>query len=291
MDGDDRDRKVVLRHLEPVLDRDVVGAGGVLGRELPAPGPELDPGEAPERAGAPRLVRARATLGARARATREPRPSSTTARGCSRPPASPPAPAARRRRRSRSRVPAPGDPPAPPDRRRTSRGSPAPRERALGARRRRAPRRARALRERGRSHSLEARRPREAAVNDRLERRARRRLAQGLLEQVRSNDRRSRARRGGRGPRRATGRSPSRPAARSRSRAHASTPRQRGAREQRRALDDDARSPLVRRRQPERLLGELGRDSRRAAVGRQPRGVVEHARRPRRPGASVDSAR
>ena len=56
MDGDERDREVVLRHLEPVLDRDVVRARGVVGRELPAPGPELDPGEAPERAGAPRLV-------------------------------------------------------------------------------------------------------------------------------------------------------------------------------------------------------------------------------------------
>ena len=33
----------------------------------------------------------------------------------------------------------------------------------------------------------------------------------------------------------------------------------------------------VRRRQPERLLGELGRDGGRAAIGRQPRGVVEHA--------------
>ena len=32
----------------------------------------------------------------------------------------------------------------------------------------------------------------------------------------------------------------------------------------------------VRRRQPERLLGELGRDGRRAAIGRQPRGLVEH---------------
>ena len=32
------------------------------------------------------------------------------------------------------------------------------------------------------------------------------------------------------------------------------------------------------RRQPERLLGELGRDSRGAAIGRQPRGVFEHAR-------------
>ncbi len=40
---------------------------------------------------------------------------------------------------------------------------------------------------------------------------------------------------------------------------------------------------LVRRRQPERLLGELGRDGRRAAIGRQPRGVVERRPRPRRP--------
>ena len=68
MDGDRGDREVVLRHLEPVLDRDVVGAGGVVGRELPAPGPELDPGEAPERAGAPRLVALAPLLGTRARA-------------------------------------------------------------------------------------------------------------------------------------------------------------------------------------------------------------------------------
>ena len=56
MHGNECDRKVILRHLEAVLDRDVVRVGGVRGRELPAPGPELDPGEAPERAGAPRLV-------------------------------------------------------------------------------------------------------------------------------------------------------------------------------------------------------------------------------------------
>jgi len=39
-----------------VLAGDLVGAGGVLGSELPAPGPELDPGEAPQRAGGARLV-------------------------------------------------------------------------------------------------------------------------------------------------------------------------------------------------------------------------------------------
>src|SRR5215213_3261653 len=56
MDRDECDRKVILRYLEPVLDRDVVGVSGVLGCEHPPPGPELHPGEAPERAGAPRLV-------------------------------------------------------------------------------------------------------------------------------------------------------------------------------------------------------------------------------------------
>ena len=56
MDGDDRTRQMVLRHLEPVLDRDVAGASRVLGPERPTSGPELDPGETPERAGAPRLV-------------------------------------------------------------------------------------------------------------------------------------------------------------------------------------------------------------------------------------------
>ena len=56
VDGDERDREVVLRHLEPVLDRDVVGRRSVVGRERPAPVPELDPGETPERPRAPRLV-------------------------------------------------------------------------------------------------------------------------------------------------------------------------------------------------------------------------------------------
>src|SRR5829696_4765202 len=56
VDSDDRDRKVVLRHLQAVLDRDVVRASGVFGRNCPAPGPELEPREAPERASAPGLV-------------------------------------------------------------------------------------------------------------------------------------------------------------------------------------------------------------------------------------------
>jgi hypothetical protein len=56
MDSHERDRQVILRNLEPVLDGDLVAALRVVGSERPAAGPELDPGEAPERAGAPRLV-------------------------------------------------------------------------------------------------------------------------------------------------------------------------------------------------------------------------------------------
>ena len=47
---------MVLRHLEAVLNRDVVGTAGVLGRELPASGPELDPGQSPRCACGARLV-------------------------------------------------------------------------------------------------------------------------------------------------------------------------------------------------------------------------------------------
>src|SRR5262245_63325625 len=54
--GDDRDREVVRRHLDAVLDRDVVSAGGVLGRDVPVPGPELDPGQTPRCACGSRLV-------------------------------------------------------------------------------------------------------------------------------------------------------------------------------------------------------------------------------------------
>src|SRR3954453_8682063 len=54
--GDDGDRQVVLRHLEAVLTGDVQGVSSILGGELPASGPELDPGEAPRGAGATGLV-------------------------------------------------------------------------------------------------------------------------------------------------------------------------------------------------------------------------------------------
>src|SRR5690348_10764392 len=56
VDGDNRYRKVVRRHLDAVLDRDVVGAGGVLGRKLPASAPEFEPRERPRRACGARLV-------------------------------------------------------------------------------------------------------------------------------------------------------------------------------------------------------------------------------------------
>jgi hypothetical protein len=49
MNGDESDRKVVLRHFEPVLDRDVVCVGSMFGCERPSTGPELDPSEVPER--------------------------------------------------------------------------------------------------------------------------------------------------------------------------------------------------------------------------------------------------
>ena len=56
MNCDDSDREVILRSLQRVLDRNVMRALSMFRREVPAPGPELDPGEAPQRTGAPRLV-------------------------------------------------------------------------------------------------------------------------------------------------------------------------------------------------------------------------------------------
>ena len=56
VDGNDRDRQMILGHLQAVLDRDVVRLRRLVGRELPAAAPELEPRETPERAGTPRLV-------------------------------------------------------------------------------------------------------------------------------------------------------------------------------------------------------------------------------------------
>ena len=115
-------------------------------------------------------------------------------------------------------------------------------------------------------------------LDERLERRTRGRLAQGFLEQRRQHGRRSRARRGGRGPRRATSRSPSRRAGRSRSSGRVSTPPQRDAHELRPALGDDAR-----RARP-RGVSRIACSASSAATADAPRsaasarGVVEHAR-------------
>ena len=284
MDGDDRDRKVVLRHLEPVLDRDVVCARGVVGRELPAPGPELDPGEAPERARAPRLVALAPLLVLALEQAREPRPAWRHGARCSRPPASPPARAARRRRRSAKSCARAAELPAPPRRRRTSRGRPAPRERA--------PRSASSS---SSSASSSAARACSSAREPFLKRVAharrqwmtdlsagpRRRLAQRFLEQ---RDRTVDALELGEedeglGAQRADLRL-GQQLGRDRPRARPLPGRlMRPGRRQRPATALVAR---VRRRQPERLLGELGRDGRRAAIGRQRRGVVERPRRRRR---------
>ena len=281
MDGDDRDGKVVLRHLESVLDRDVVRAGGVLRRELPAPGPELDPRESPRARGRCTARRARATP-AYSRSSRA-RTSSLLADGASsvhdrvgrllhqlR----------RRRRRSRdrrARVACAGAS-------RVARHAAEDRVSALSASIRStssSSSSASSSAARACSRALaetdpEARRPREPAVDERLKRRARGRLAKGFLEQVRQRGRRPRARRGGRGPRRATSRSPSRPAGRSRSSGRASTPRQRDAHELRPALDDGAR--------PARPAASAGAPARRARLRRP-----THLDRPRasRPSSST----
>ena len=186
---------------------------------------------------------------------------------------------ARRRRRSRARAPAPRAP-APRRRPRCRRASASIGERAdpervvvelVGE----LERRARVL-ERSDEALPEARRPREPAVDDRLERRARGRLAQGLLEQrggtigaleLGEEDEGLGAQRADLRLGQQVGRD--RPGARP-----LPGGLMRAGRGQRPTM---ALVALVRRRQPERLLGELGRDGRRAAIGRQPRGVVEHA--------------
>ena len=56
MGGDHRDRQMDPRHLEPVLDVELVCAIGVLGRELPAAAPQLDIGEPGQRVRGQQLV-------------------------------------------------------------------------------------------------------------------------------------------------------------------------------------------------------------------------------------------
>src|SRR6185436_7528048 len=54
--GDSRQREVYPRHLEPVLDLNLMCAVGVLGRQTPAAAPQLDPGEPEESVRRPKLV-------------------------------------------------------------------------------------------------------------------------------------------------------------------------------------------------------------------------------------------
>ena len=71
MDGESlRCGRWTPRHLEPVLDLDLVRACGVVRRELPAAAPELDPGKLVERALLPTARLARAARRTRARAAR-----------------------------------------------------------------------------------------------------------------------------------------------------------------------------------------------------------------------------
>ena len=279
MDGDERDRQVVLRHLEPVLDRDVARAGGVLGRERPAPGPELDPREAPERVGAPRLV-ALAPLpmlaleqGARLVPPRGRREGvhDGERRLLHQ--------LARRRRRSRARR-ARAAAPARPRRRRTSRGSPA--RRAARARSassssssasssaaracssaRTYPFRKRVAHAR-RQWITDCSAGREAASPQRfLEQR------DGTVDALELGEEDERL-----GAQRPVLRLVQQSVAIVRARVHSPAARcARAAASARRWRS----SVLVRRRQPERLLGELGRDGRRTTIGRQCRGAVEHA--------------
>ena len=105
MDGDDRDRQVVLRHLEAVLDRDVVvAAAACSAASCQRPAQNSTQARPHEGAGASRLVPLAPlpVLALEQRAGLA--PASTRARACSRSPASPPEPAARRRRRSRTRA-------------------------------------------------------------------------------------------------------------------------------------------------------------------------------------------
>ncbi|MFL6013184.1 MAG: hypothetical protein ACJ74P_02595 [Gaiellaceae bacterium] len=278
MNGDHGDRKVILRHLEPVLDRGVVGAGGVLGRELPAPGEELDPGEAPESPSGARLVPLvpLPVLALEQRASLV--PLRRRGKGVD----------DRLRALAHQLLAADGvgevvchrreilrrlglaDEPAEDGVHRASASPEHVVVDVVGELERCA-----CVRE----ASLGSRDPRDAAVDDRSERGARRRLAQGLLEQ---GDRTIfvldvREKHEDVGSRRADLRV-GQQLGRDRVRTRPLPGRLMCA-----CSSERSTMPflaIVRRGQAERLLGELGRDSRRAAVRRQPRGVVEHPRDP-----------
>ena len=186
MDGDDRDRKVILRHLEPVLDRDVVRAGRRARPRAPS-GPAQNSTQArPQSAralrGSSRSRHSRCSRSSKARASSLLDAGAsvlTTASVASCTSCSPPTAVAKScglvGQLRRLRVA--GEP---------AEHRPAPRGRALRSTSSSSSlgeleRRARVLE---RCTTLpEAGRPREPAVDDRLERRARGRLAQRFLEQ------------------------------------------------------------------------------------------------------------
>ena len=291
MNGDHGDRKVILRHLEAVLDRDVVGGCGVGRLRAPSARPRTRPRRGPRVRGRFAARRARATPRcSRSSSVARLVPGRRRRAACSRSPASPPARAADRRRRPRSRACRLKSRRAPPRRRRTSRGSLAPLERAHGARRRRAARRARARRERGRVPPLEARRPREAAVDGRLKRGRDGGLPQRFFEQrdgavdaleLGEQDERLGTQRADPGLRQQIRRD--RPA-------HASTRRLCDAREQRRAHDGGAHR--TRRRGVSRSACSASSAATAAAPRSAARPAACRARRQRRrPAISVDSAR
>ena len=74
--GDDRDGEMILRHLEPVLDRESRARCGVRGRELPSAQPRIRPTRDPRARARPAARRAHATPRTRARAAPAPPPSS-----------------------------------------------------------------------------------------------------------------------------------------------------------------------------------------------------------------------
>ena len=178
-----------------------------------------------------------------------------------------------------------------PPRRRTTRGSLAPREHARRACRRRAARRARVAARAWSMPPLEARRPREAAVDDGLERRARRRLPQRLLEQRDAVVETLQLGKEHEDLRRATSRSPARRAGRSRSSWRASTRRQCDARELRRAHDDGAHRtrPAASAGAPARRARPRPPTAPRSAA--RLAALVEHVGNGGSPARSIESAR